>query len=63
MEVLEFIFSSFWVWLGTIILIGAVLAPVATILRGIVQIHHHHQHYTNQKPEIWRKEEKSGGKP
>ena len=37
LEVMQFIFSSFWVWLGTIFLISAmttVLAKFITLARG-----------------------------
>ena len=33
LEVMQFIFSSFWTWLGTVLLIGAFSAS----LRGTVQ--------------------------
>lgn len=32
LEVLQFIFSSFWIWLGTVILIGAAGQSTAAIL-------------------------------
>lgn len=28
LEVLKFIFSSFWIWLGTVILLGAISATI-----------------------------------
>ena len=34
MEVLQFIFSSFWVWLGTIILITAPIAAFAKVVHA-----------------------------
>lgn len=34
LEVLQFIFSSFWVWLGTVILVTAISVGLA----GLVQI-------------------------
>lgn len=32
MEILQFIFSSFWIWLGTVILITAPIAAVAKVV-------------------------------
>lgn len=32
LEVLKFIFSNFWIWLGTVILVGAFGSAVGTIL-------------------------------
>lgn len=29
LEVLQFIFSSFWIWLGTVILIGSVASAIS----------------------------------
>ena len=29
MEILQFVFSSFWIWLGTLLLLGAVGEAVA----------------------------------
>lgn len=41
LDVLHFIFSSFWIWLGTVILIGVVaqalvggLAAIVSVVRG-----------------------------
>lgn len=34
LEVLQFVFSSFWVWLGTLMLIGAASNGVARVYRG-----------------------------
>jgi len=34
LEVMEFIFSSFWVWLGTVILV----ATVSETFRGLVRV-------------------------
>ena len=35
LEVLQFIFSGFWVWLGTVILVAAVGMAVAEIIPRI----------------------------
>lgn len=35
LEVFQFIFSSFWVWLGTVILIGAASSGFANIIASI----------------------------
>lgn len=32
LEVLQFIFSGFWVWLGTMILVAAFVSVVASII-------------------------------
>lgn len=47
MPVLEFIFSSFWAFFGTLVLIGAVGTwfPIFT-LRGTTTEHHTHHHET-----------------
>ena len=37
MEVLRFIFSSFWVWLGAVVLIAAAVEAVAGIIKAIRQ--------------------------
>lgn len=34
-EVLNFIFSSFWIWLGTAMLIGVILNGIANIVSAI----------------------------
>jgi ABC-type multidrug transport system permease subunit len=37
LEILQFVFSSFWIWLGTVILIGAlgnVIASFIALARG-----------------------------
>lgn len=31
-EILQFIFSSFWIWLGTIVLVAAVFGGVAKVI-------------------------------
>lgn len=33
LEVLQFIFSSFWVWLGTVILVGVIAKGLSGIIR------------------------------
>ena len=33
LEVLRFIFSSFWVWLGTVILIGSIMPTFRIVWR------------------------------
>lgn len=33
LEVMEFIFSSFWVWLGTVILVGVAGSPLNGLMR------------------------------
>lgn len=33
LEVLKFIFSSFWIWLGTVILFGAIAEGIGGIIR------------------------------
>ena len=35
MELLQFVFSSFWVWLGCVVLIVAVGEAVATAAAGV----------------------------
>lgn len=37
LEVLKFIFSSFWIWLGTVILVGV----LSEGLGGIFRIYYH----------------------
>jgi hypothetical protein len=32
LEILKFIFSNFWIWLGTVILIGILGEAIATIV-------------------------------
>ena len=32
MEVLRFVFSSFWIWLGTVIILGIVASPLAGLI-------------------------------
>ena len=34
MDVLRFVFSSFWVWLGTAVLLGMVCAAVSDVFRA-----------------------------
>lgn len=34
-EILQFIFSSFWIWLGTVVLIAALGSAVAGIIGGM----------------------------
>lgn len=38
MEVLRFVFSSFWVWLGTAVLLGMVCVSVSDVLRAAVLV-------------------------
>lgn len=33
LEILKFIFSSFWVWLGTFLLVGAVAQGIGGLIR------------------------------
>lgn len=43
-EILEFVFSPFWVWLGSTIMLGAVSAGLGNALsqvRGIISYHLH----------------------
>lgn len=35
LEVLQFIFSGFWIWLGTVTLLGAFGSGVASILLAV----------------------------
>ena len=35
LEVLQFIFSSFWIWLGTVILIGAAGQSIAAVILSL----------------------------
>lgn len=35
LEVLQFIFSSFWIWVGAVILIGAIGVSFARVLYAI----------------------------
>lgn len=35
LEVLQFVFSSFWIWLGTVILIGAFGGAIARVVLGV----------------------------
>jgi hypothetical protein len=37
LEVLKFIFSNFWIWLGTVILIGATGNAVAVIVHAFTR--------------------------
>jgi hypothetical protein len=32
LEVLQFVFSSFWVWLGTVVLVGVVTTSLASFI-------------------------------
>jgi len=34
-QVLEFIFSSFWIWLGTVIILGVIGTGIADIINSI----------------------------
>lgn len=34
MELIKFIFSSFWVWLGTALLLSAVISGIVSLARG-----------------------------
>lgn len=34
LEVLQFVFSSFWTWLGTVILLAVPCGAVANLLKG-----------------------------
>lgn len=33
LEILQFIFSSFWIWLGTLILVGAIAEGLGGLIR------------------------------
>lgn len=33
LEILQFIFSSFWIWLGTLLLVGAVAQGIGGFIR------------------------------
>lgn len=35
LEVLQFIFSSFWIWFGTVILLGAFASGVASVAAAL----------------------------
>lgn len=35
MEVMKFIFSSFWIWLGTLIIIGFVFSGLIRLIKNI----------------------------
>jgi hypothetical protein len=35
LEILKFIFSSFWIWLGTVILVEIIAKGIGSILRNI----------------------------
>jgi hypothetical protein len=35
MEIIKFIFSNFWIWLGTVIIIGTFLDGIADIVKNI----------------------------
>jgi hypothetical protein len=35
LEVLQFIFSGFWIWLGTLMLVGTIGAAVARIVLAV----------------------------
>lgn len=37
-DALHFIFSSFWVWLGTLLLVGAMAGSIASVLGQIARI-------------------------
>lgn len=37
LEVLQFIFSSFWIWLGSFLMLGAVVAITSNILRAVLR--------------------------
>lgn len=36
LEILKFVFSSFWIWLGTVILICSVAGGIAGLFRAII---------------------------
>ncbi len=36
-EVLQFIFSSFWVWCGTVVLLGVAVSPFAMVIEAITR--------------------------
>lgn len=38
MELLQFVFSSFWVFIGFILLIGVILEGLEGILKGIAEV-------------------------
>jgi hypothetical protein len=37
LEVLKFIFSSFWIWLGTLILVGAIAEGLGGLIRVYIR--------------------------
>lgn len=38
LEILKFIFSSFWVWVGSIVMLVLILATCGTVLQAVVAI-------------------------
>lgn len=32
LDILKFIFSSFWIWLGTVVLIATIFAPIVQVI-------------------------------
>jgi len=38
LEILKFIFSSFWIWLGTVLLVAAIGTSVGTIFENVAEI-------------------------
>jgi hypothetical protein len=36
LDLMHFIFSSFWIWLGTVIMIGVVTTSFATVVCGFI---------------------------
>ena len=37
LEVLKFIFSNFWIWLGTLILVSAIAEGIGGVIRSFVR--------------------------
>jgi hypothetical protein len=37
LEILKFIFSSFWIWLGTAILLGVIAGGISGFIRIVVK--------------------------
>lgn len=35
MEIMRFIFSSFWIWLGTLMLAGSILGGLASVVKAV----------------------------
>lgn len=45
--ILQFIFSSFWIWLGSMFLITAIGSAISSIIRAFIPQKHYHVSYAS----------------